>query len=115
MRALTVFITIAVITAFYAPRADAQKTTQTGVGGGGTPHVQSERSVDGANLVIEYGRPSLKGRSETQMMPPGEVWRTGADEQTILRTDRPLKFGSLAVPAGTYGLFTVPGPAEWQL
>ena len=71
--------------------------------------------MDGANISIEYGRPFLKGRAESQMMPPGQVWRTGADEQTTLKTDKPLKLGTLTVPAGTYGLFTVPGPTEWQL
>jgi hypothetical protein len=48
------------------------------------------------------------------MMPPSQPWRTGADEATTLKTDKPLKFGTLAVPAGTYTLYTVPG-AEWQL
>jgi hypothetical protein len=93
----------------------AQKTTQVHPGGGGSPHVRTAWTVDGANISIEYGRPSLKGRAESQMMPPGEVWRTGADEQTTLVTDRPLTIGSLSVPAGTYGLFTIPGPKEWQL
>ena len=93
----------------------AQKTTELHPGGGGSPHVRSEWSLDGANISIEYGRPYLKGRPESQVMPPGQPWRTGADEATTLKTDRPLRFGTLAVPAGTYTLYTVPGTAEWQL
>jgi hypothetical protein len=93
----------------------AQKTVQVHPGQAGSPHVRTEWAIDGANISIEYGRPSLKGRAERQLMPPGEVWRTGADEQTTLKTDRALTFGPLSVPAGTYGLFTVPGPGEWQL
>lgn len=100
--------------AFIAPLT-AQKTTQTKMGGGGSPHVRSEWTIDGANISIEYGRPRLKGRAESQLMPPGEVWRTGADEATTLKTDKPLKFGTLSVPAGTYTLYTVPGATEWQL
>jgi hypothetical protein len=92
-----------------------QKTTDMGTGGGGSPHLRAEWTIDGANLSIEYGRPYLKKRSESQMMPPGRVWRTGADEQTTLKTDKALKFGTLAVPAGTYGLYTIPGAKEWQL
>jgi hypothetical protein len=92
----------------------AQKTTPVHPGKGGSPHVRSEWAVDGANISIEYGRPSLKGRGESEMMPPGQPWRTGADEATTLKTDKPLKFGTLAVPAGSYTLYTVPG-AEWQL
>ena len=48
-------------------------------------------------------------------MPLGQPWRTGADEPTLLVTDRPLKFGALAVPAGTHTINTQPGATEWQL
>ena len=93
----------------------AQKTTEVHPGKGGSPHVRSEWTIDGANISIEYGRPFLKGRSEAQVMPPGREWRTGADEATTLKTDRALMFGKLMVPAGTYTLYTVPGDKEWQL
>ena len=92
----------------------AQKTTPMGAGGGGSPHERTEWTIDGAKLSIEYGRPSLKGRPEAQLMPAGQPWRTGADVATILTTDKPLKFGSLSVPAGSYTINTQPG-AEWQL
>lgn len=98
-----------------ATTLDAQKTTQTKMGGGGSPHVRSEWTIDGANISIEYGRPMLKGRAEKDLMPPGQEWRTGADEATTLKTDKPLKFGTLAVPAGSYTLYTVPGASQWQL
>jgi hypothetical protein len=57
----------------------------------------------------------LKGRPESQVMPPGKEWRTGADEATTVRTDRTLRFGTLVVPAGTYQIHSVPGPTSWQL
>lgn len=98
-----------------AATLSAQKTTRLGVGGGGSPHDRTEWTIDGAKISIEYGRPYLRGRSEIQMMPPGQVWRTGADDQTTFKTDKSLKFGTLTVPAGTYGLFTVPGSNQWQL
>ena len=93
----------------------AQKTTPVHPGKGGSPHVRSEWTVDGAKITIEYGRPSLKGRSEAELMPPGKEWRTGADEATTLTTDKTLMIGSLMIPAGTYTLYTVPGDKEWQL
>lgn len=93
----------------------AQKTTQLKTGGGGSPHVRTEWTIDGANITIEYGRPLLKGRSEAQMMPNGQPWRTGADEATIITSDKPLKFGSLSLPAGTHTINTVPGEGQWQL
>lgn len=92
----------------------AQKTTQVHPGKGGSPHVKTEWMIDGANLSIEYGRPFLKGRPESEMMPAGKPWRTGADEATVLTTDKPLKFGTLSLAPGSYTLNTEPG-ASWQL
>src|ERR671939_825708 len=87
----------------------AQKTTQVHKGTGGSPHVRSEWTISGANISIEYGRPFLKGRTiGKEVATYGEEWRTGADEATTLKTDKPLKFGSLAVPAGTFTLYTLP-------
>jgi DUF2911 family protein len=93
---------------------EAQKTTSLGTGGGGSPHVRSEWSIDGANISIEYGRPYLKGREEAKMMPPGSPWRTGADQATVITTDKPLKFGAVSLAPGSYTINTQPG-AEWQL
>ena len=93
----------------------AQKTTELKTGGGGSPHVRTVWTIDGANLTVEYGRPFLKGRPEAQMMPPGREWRTGADEATIITTDKPLKFGAVSLAPGTYTINTVPGEKEWQI
>lgn len=95
----------------------AQKVTELPAGKGGSPHVRSEMVVDGANIAIEYGRPALKGRTPGKDIDPyeGKEWRTGADEQTTLITDKALKFGTLSVPAGRYGLHTIPMSGTWQL
>jgi hypothetical protein len=112
------YMTAAVVAALVAlPLAatlGAQKTTQTSSGSGGSPHVKTEWTIDGAHLSIEYGRPSLKGRPEATLMPPGQPWRTGADVATILTTDKPLKFGTLSVGPGSYTINTQPGATEWQ-
>ena len=94
----------------------AQKTTQVHPGTAGSPHARSEWAIDGATISIEYGRPFLKGRSVGKEVAPfGTEWRTGADEATTLKTDKPLKIGTLSLPAGTYTLYTLPGEKEWQL
>lgn len=99
-----------------AATVGAQQTTQVHPGKGGSPHVKTEWTVNGAKISITYGRPSLKGRTVGKEVAPfGKEWRTGADEATTLVTDKPLKFGTLAVPAGTYTLYTLPGEKEWQL
>lgn len=108
--------TVAVVSMALAAVAAAQKTTDIHPGKGGSPHVRTEWTIDGANISIEYGRPHLKGR---KIFPDihkyGEVWRTGSDEATVLTTDKPLTFGTLQVPAGKYSVWTVPGEKEWQL
>jgi Protein of unknown function (DUF2911) len=93
----------------------AQKTTPVHPGKGGSPHVRSEWTIDGANISIEYGRPALKGRPIESLAPMGQVWRTGADEATTLKTDKMLMFGSLHLAAGTYTLYTLPTAKGWQL
>lgn len=98
-----------------APALLAQKTTTIHEGRGGSPHVRTDYTIDGANISIEYGRPFLKGRPESQMMPPGKPWRTGADEATLLTTDRALTFGSFKIEPGTYTINTIPGETEWTL
>jgi len=92
----------------------AQQSTQTGPGTGGSPHFKTEWTIDGAHLTIEYGRPFLKGRPEAEMMPAGKPWRTGADEATIITTDKPLTFGTVKLAPGTYTINTQPGE-PWQL
>ena len=94
----------------------AQKVTQTGVGSGGSPHAKAEWTIDGAAIAIEYGRPSLKGRPEAQLMPPGQPWRTGADQATTIMSSKALTFGTISLDAGkTYTINTIPGDKGWQL
>ena len=95
----------------------AQKTTAVHPGKAGSPHVRTEWTIDGANVSIEYGRPSLKGRVPGKDIDPyeGREWRTGADAATTLVTSRTLKFGDLTVPAGTYTLYTIPTGGTWHL
>ncbi len=111
MNRVKLMCSAAVLAAAFGATVAAQKTTDMGTGKGGSPHVRSEWAIDGANIAIEYGRPALKGRTPGKDVDPyeGKEWRTGADEQTTLITDKALKFGTLAVPAGRYGLHTHPG------
>lgn len=105
----------AIAATLLAVPAMAQVTTQTGVGGGGSPHVKSEWKVGSASVAIAYGRPSLKGRAESLMMPAGKPWRTGADEATVITTDKVLKFGSVTLQPGSYTIYTIPGDKEWHI
>ena len=107
---------VAVVTVTLALPADtyAQKVVSTTPGKGGSPHETVEYKVGDATVTIIYGRPYLKGRSLGTLAPTGKVYRTGADEATTFKTDKALQIGTLAVPAGTYTLYTLPG-SPWQL
>lgn len=72
--------------------------------------------VDGATISVDYGTPSKRGRVIFgELVPFGEVWRTGANRATHLTTDRDLAMGDVLLPAGQYTLFTIPGPESWTL
>ena len=72
--------------------------------------------IDGARIAVDYGVPKKRGREIFgELVPFGEVWRTGANRATHLTTDTDLVVGGAEVPAGTYTLFTVPGSDEWTL
>ena len=72
--------------------------------------------VGAANVSVAYGRPSARGRRIMgEVVPFGQVWRTGANEATHLRTTRDLMFGNVRVPAGSYTIWTLPGASEWHL
>lgn len=72
-------------------------------------------TIAGADVSAIYGRPALRGRDIRVLVPFGQLWRTGANNATELRTDRPLRIGGLALPAGSYSLFTIPRADGWTL
>ena len=115
MRAAKQFLSTAILCAAVAATAQAQKTTDLGTGRGGSQHVKTEWTVGGAHIAVSYGRPALKGRPETTLMPVGKPWRTGADAATVLTTDKPLTFGKVVLQPGSYTINTQPGASSWEL
>jgi hypothetical protein len=80
-----------------------------------SPHETVTADIDGNTVTIVYGRPYTKDPKTGaprkiwgELVPFGKVWRTGADEATLLTTKQPLDIGGTTVPAGTYSLFTLP-------
>lgn len=68
------------------------------------------------NVSVTYCRPLAAGRKVFgDLVPYGEVWRTGANEATIFESDQDLRLNGDILPAGKYSLFTVPGPEFWDI
>lgn len=64
-------------------------------------------------LKVIYSRPQLKGRALDSLITMGKVWRTGANEATVIVLYKDMKMGKKSVKAGTYSLATIPGEKEW--
>jgi hypothetical protein len=115
VRCRTILMAAALATTLSLP-AFAQKVVNSKVGGGGSPHETVEYSIDGAKITINYGKPFLKGREIGKAVAPyGQVWRLGADEATIITSDKPLMIGSLMLPAGSHSLYALPAEGAWKL
>ena len=71
---------------------------------------------DGKTITVNYSSPRAKGRKIFgDLVPYGEVWRTGANEATTFVTNTNLSVGGKDVPAGNYTIFTVPAADKWTL
>lgn len=81
-----------------------------------SPRDTVRATIGGATVVVDYSRPSKRGREIFGgLVPWGQPWRTGANQATTLTTDRPLAFGSTTLAAGTYALYTLPTASGWKL
>ncbi len=67
-------------------------------------------------ITLTYSRPSVRGRVIFGGLEPyGKVWRTGANSATIIKLSDEIEINGKAIPAGEYGLFTIPGKTEWTV
>jgi hypothetical protein len=82
-----------------------------------SPPAQAQcKFSDGKTITVNYSSPRAKGRKIFgELVPYGQVWRTGANEATTLVTDANLSIGGKDVPAGGYTIFTVPNADKWTL
>ena len=81
-----------------------------------SPPAVAKGTVDSADIAIYYSSPAVKGRMIWgSLVPYGKIWRTGANEATIFETNKEIRLNDNVLPAGKYGLFTIPGENEWTI
>ena len=81
-----------------------------------SPACTLKQRVGLTDIEIDYSRPGVKGREIFGgLIPYGQVWRTGANQATKIIFSTPVKLNGAEIPAGTYGLFTIPGKDEWTI
>lgn len=67
-----------------------------------------------SNISVTYSRPAVRGRSIFgDLVPYGEVWRTGANSPTKIKFGEDVTVNGKAVPAGEYALYSIPGKDQW--
>ena len=77
--------------------------------------VQNLRQDFGLGTIeLSYSRPGVRGRKVYgDLLPYGQVWRTGANSATTISFTDEVIVGGKKVPAGKYGLLTIPGAKQW--
>jgi hypothetical protein len=69
-----------------------------------------------SSIELSYSRPNAKGRAIFgELVPFGKVWRTGANQATILTFGDDVTIGDKKIAAGKYGLLSIPGKDNWVL
>lgn len=81
-----------------------------------SPRDSVSAKVNGATITINYGSPSVKGRSiYGGLVPYDKVWRAGANEATVFTTDKDIMVEGKKLAAGNYALFTIPTATTWTI
>jgi len=81
-----------------------------------SPAASASGKIGNANITINYGSPSVKGRTIWgELVPYGKVWRTGANKATTFETDADITVEGQTLKKGKYGLFSIPEQKEWTI
>jgi hypothetical protein len=85
-----------------------------------TPMASQKASVSQTfgvtEVSVHYHRPAVNEREIWGgLVPYGQVWRTGANENTLIEVSTEVQVEGQALGAGTYGLHTLPGEGEWTV
>ena len=81
-----------------------------------SPFGKIEQKVGLTDVSIEYSRPGMRGRTIFgDLVPYGEVWRTGANANTRITFSDDVKINGKELKKGTYGIYTIPNKDSWEV
>jgi hypothetical protein len=82
-----------------------------------SPPAQAQcKFSDGKTITVDYSSPRMKGRKIFgDLVPYGQVWRTGANEATTFVTTAGVSADGRDIAAGNYTIFTLPEQNKWTL
>ena len=95
--------------------ASAQKMPEDKSKRPSPPDSAMATTARGVTIKVNYGSPSVKGRAigGNEIATYGKVWRTGANEATVFEVSKDVMIAGKKLPAGKYGLYSVPGEKKW--
>ncbi len=83
---------------------------------GPSPHASVTETIAVTDVAVSYSRPAVKGRKIWGgLVPYGEVWRAGANDNTVVSFSTPVKVEGQPLPAGKYGLHAIPTESTWTV
>lgn len=81
-----------------------------------SPRAHVSQRVGLTEIEVTYNRPAVKGRKVWGgLVPYGQVWRAGANENTVISFSSPVRVGGTTLPAGRYGLHMLPTATTWTV
>lgn len=81
-----------------------------------SPAGKIEQKVGLTDVTVEYSRPGMKGRTIFgDLVPYGEIWRTGANANTKITFSDDVKIDGKELKKGSYSLYTIPNEGSWEV
>ena len=81
-----------------------------------SPDATVSQYIGVTKITIDYSSPGVKERKIWgDLVPFGKVWRTGANEVTSITFSDAVTINGIDLPAGTYGIHSVPNPSDWEI
>ncbi len=81
-----------------------------------SPLQKIEQKVGLTDVSVQYSRPSMKGRTIFgDLVPYGKLWRTGANQNTMVTFSTDVMVGESTLKAGSYAIFSKPNKDNWEV